>query len=259
MKKNMISVTVLTKNSEQTLQATLESLRSFPEVLIYDTGSSDQTLSIASTFANVRIIQGTFSGFGPTHNTASQLASYDWIFSIDSDEILSPELIEEIRNLNFDTDAVYQIYRHNFFNGRWIRWCGGWYPDPVIRLYHRKQTCFTEDAVHEKILSTGLRIIPLLSPLIHTPYRNIEDLLSKMQLYSTLFAKQQQKRSSLLTALLHGYAAFFKSYFFKRGFLGGAEGFIISLYNGHTAFYKYLKLYYKSSSKACSAQQRFLP
>lgn len=243
----MISVTLLTKNSEQTLAATLESLRSFAEVLVYDTGSSDTTLSIAGTFPNVRIVNGVFTGFGPTHNTASDLASHDWILSIDSDEILSPELIEEIGNLRLDSPAVYQLQRHNFFNGKWIRWCGGWYPDPVIRLYNRKQTRFTEDAVHEKILSQGMRIIPLSSPLLHTPYRSIDDLLAKMQLYSTLFAEQNRmkKRSSLLQALIHGHAAFLKSYFFKRGFLGGAEGLIISLYNGHTAFYKYLKLYEK--------------
>jgi glycosyltransferase involved in cell wall biosynthesis len=247
----MISATVLTKNSEPTLRATLESLRSFPEVLVYDTGSSDKTLAIAGTFPNVRIVNGVFTGFGPTHNTASALASHDWILSIDSDEILSSELVEEIRNLKLDASAVYQLQRHNFFNGKWIRWCGGWYPDPVIRLYHRKQTRFTEDAVHEKILSVGLRVIPLSSPLLHTPYRSIDDLLAKMQLYSTLFAEQNRfkKQSNLFKALIHGHAAFFKSYFLKRGFLGGAEGLIISLYNGHTAFYKYLKLYTRSLRK----------
>lgn len=239
-----ISVTVLAKNCQETLAATLASLHRFSEVLLFDSGSSDATLKIAGQFPNVRIIQGNFIGFGPTHNTASSLASHDWILSIDSDEVLSEELSEEILQLSLNPAYVYQIQRHNYFNGKWIRWCGGWYPDPVIRLYNRKATCFSEDAVHEKILSSHLSVIPLASPLFHTPYRSMRDFLNKMQTYSLLFAEQHagKKKGSMSKALFHGWFAFFKSYFLKRGFLGGKEGWIISIYNGHTAFYKYLML-----------------
>ncbi len=236
----MISVTILTKNAEQTLKSTLESLKGFLEVLVYDSGSSDKTLEIASSFPNVRLIQGPFSGFGPTHNKASSLATYDWILSIDSDEILSEGLAQEILNLQLDPQIVYQLNRRNFFNGKWIR---VWSPDPVVRLYNRNMTHFSDDVVHEKVLSSPLHVHPLASPLLHTPYRSIDDFLSKMQLYSTLFAEQNRgKKSSLTKAVLHGGAAFLRSYVLKRGFLGGKEGAIISFYNGHTAFYKYLKL-----------------
>lgn len=241
----MITVTILTKNCQDTLGATLESLEAFPKVLIYDSGSTDQTLAIAGSFPNVEIIRGNFSGFGPTHNAASNAASTDWILSIDSDEVLTPELSDEILQLQLNPLTVYQIKRHNYFNGKWIRFCSGWYPDPVLRLYHRGQTCFSEDAVHEKILlKKGISLTELRYPLLHTPYRSMGDFLSKMQNYSTLFALQNRgkKRSSLAKAIFHGSFAFFKSFFLKRGFLGGKEGFIISVYNGHTAFYKYLKL-----------------
>lgn len=240
----MITVTVLTKNSQETLGATLQSLQKFPEVIVYDSGSTDATLEIAQKFPNTKIISGTFAGFGPTHNTASSLASHDWILSIDSDEVLTPQLSQEILALNLDPKHVYQIDRHNYFNGKWIRWCGGWYPDPVVRLYNRTATRFTDDAVHEKIITEKMVRIPLSAPLIHTPYRSIQDFLTKMQSYSTLFAEQHQgkKSSSMAKAIAHGSFAFLKSYLLKKGFLGGKEGFIISLYNGHTAFYKYLKL-----------------
>jgi len=240
----MITVTVLTKNSQETLASTLASLQKFPEVIVYDSGSTDTTLEIAQKFSNVKIIQGQFAGFGPTHNTASSLASHDWILSIDSDEILTSELVDEILSLSLDPAHVYQIDRHNYFNGKWIRWCGGWYPDPVIRLYNRTFTRFTDDAVHEKVIVKGMQLTALSSPLIHTPYRSIQDFLGKMQSYSTLFAEQHQgkKSSSMGKAIAHGSFAFIKSYLLKKGFLGGKEGFIISLYNGHTAFYKYLKL-----------------
>ncbi len=240
----MISVTVLTKNSQESLAATLASLQKFSEVIVYDSGSTDRTFELAQKFPNVKIISGQFIGFGPTHNVASSLATHDWILSVDSDEVLTPELVEEILNLQLDPKNAYQIERHNYYNGKWIRWCGGWYPDPVVRLYNRNTARFTNDAVHEKIDVKDLIVTPLASPMIHTPYRTMGDFLSKMQAYSTLFAEQHKgkKSSSLGKAISHGSFAFIKSYLLKKGFLGGKEGFIISLYNGHTAFYKYLKL-----------------
>jgi glycosyltransferase involved in cell wall biosynthesis len=240
----MITVTILTKNCQDTLSATIASLQKFPEVLIFDSGSTDSTLHIASQFPNVKIIHGSFTGFGPTHNTASSHATHDWILSIDSDEVPSQGLIEEIFRLDLKPDNVYQIDRRNYFNGKWVRGCGGWHPDPVVRLYHRKATHFTEDSVHEKVIVDNLRIVPLTSPLLHTPYRCMEDFLTKMQIYSSLFAEQNKdkKHASMTKAILHSGLAFIKSYLFKKGFLGGREGLIISIYNAHTTFYKYLKL-----------------
>jgi glycosyltransferase involved in cell wall biosynthesis len=251
----VITATVLTKNSAATLLATLESLRRFPEVLILDTGSTDKTLEIGRSFPNVRIVEREFQGFGKTHNVASELAAHDWILSIDSDEILSPELGSEILLLELDSQCVYSIDRHNYFEGKHIQCCAGWYPDRIIRLYNRKSTQFSEDRVHEKIISDGFRIVPLSHALIHTPYQTIEQFLHKMQVYSTLFADQNAgvKHSSLGKAIRHGLAAFLKSYFLKRGFLGGREGFIISLYNGHTAYYKYLKLAFQNN---CSLREQ---
>ena len=255
----MITVTILTKNCEETLPATLDSLKDFPEVIVYDTGSTDKTPEIAARYANVKWIQGTFDGFGPTHNQASARATYDWILSIDSDEVLTPELSKELLSRKLDPRSIYCLNRHNFFNGKWIRGCAGWYPDPVRRLYNRKETLFSDDEVHEKvILRPGMQEIPLSPPLLHTPYRSLSDFLPKMQHYSTLFAKQYQgkKSSSLFKAIAHAAAAFTKSYFFKRGILAGKEGFIISAYYGHTAFYKYLKLAEANKAKACSPHER---
>jgi glycosyltransferase involved in cell wall biosynthesis len=240
----MITVIILTKNSQETLEDTLISVRDFPEVLVYDTGSVDTTLDIAKQFPNVKIIQSEFIGFGPTRNKAALLASYDWILVLDSDETLSFKLAQEILKASLNPTCIYQIDRHNFFNGKWIKGCGGWYPDPVIRLYHRKHTQFTNSMVHEKVSSRDMQIHNLTYPLFHTPYRNIHDFLKKMQVYSDLFAVQKKdaKPVSLAQAILHGLFAFFKSYFLKRGLRQGIEGFIISAYNGHTTFYKYLKL-----------------
>jgi glycosyltransferase involved in cell wall biosynthesis len=239
-----ISVTVLTKNCGDTVLATLQSLQAFSEVIVLDTGSNDDTLEIAGEFPNVNIHHAEFKGFGPLHNEATSIASHDWILSIDSDEIVTPELLREIQELLLDPNSVYSIPRDNYFNGKKIRCCAGWYPDPVVRLYNRRHTRFSNDAVHEKILREKLKVVALQHTLKHTPYRTISDFLDKMQKYSTLFAEQNRgkKRSSFFKALVHGTSAFIKSYIFKRGIAGGKEGFIISLYNSQTAYYKYLKL-----------------
>jgi glycosyltransferase involved in cell wall biosynthesis len=240
----MISVTILTKNSAETLAATLDSLKTFDDVLILDTGSTDATLEIAKKYPNVTVRTMQFLGFGATHNVASALASRDWILSVDSDEVLSPELVDELHALPLDPACVYSIARLNYLNGKQIKWCGGWHPDRVIRLYNKQKTAFDQSQVHEKVISKGLQEIQLHHPMHHTPYRQMADFLNKMQAYSTLFATQHaEKRSaSLGKAILHSWFAFFKSYVLKRGFMGGKEGAIISFYNAHTAFYKYLKL-----------------
>lgn len=240
----MISVTILTKNCADTLLATLESLRPFDEVVILDTGSTDATLESARSFPNVKIFSAPFTGFGELHNKASAYATHDWILSIDSDEALTQETTREILALPLEPKTTYAFLRHNFLNGKRIKWCGGWHPDWVIRLFNRKMTRFSDAHVHEKVLTDGLTTYRLKHPLLHTPYTSIEDFLSKMQHYSTLFAKERQSRPpvSILSALLHAHFAFLKSYILKRGFLGGREGLLISLYNGHTTFYKYMKL-----------------
>ncbi|MFI0435065.1 MAG: glycosyltransferase family 2 protein [Parachlamydiaceae bacterium] len=238
-----LTVTILTKNSERYLKEVLSALEIFDEVLVYDTGSQDQTLTIARRFPNVIVYEHPFIGFGPTHNMASSIAKHDWILSIDSDEVVTPELAKEIRLLKLLKGCVYSFPRHNEYRGKWIRWCG-WHPDRQIRLYHRLETQFTEAQVHEAVVAHHLKEVYLHSPLRHYSYGEVSDFLHKMQSYSSLFALQYQgkKSSSLGKAIAHGGFAFFKSYFLKRGILGGEEGFEISLYNAHTAFYKYLKL-----------------
>lgn len=243
MRLSEISVTILTKNSQKYLREVLASVAPFGQVLLYDTGSTDETLAIAAEFPNVSIVRAPFIGFGPTHNLASAAAKHAWILSIDSDEIVTPAMVQAIESAPADPHAVYAFPRHNYFNGKWIKWCG-WYPDSQMRLYHREKTRFSDAQVHEAILTDGMTVVPLAAPMVHYSYASLEDFLSKMQSYSTLFAQQNcgKKRATLPRALLHAAFAFFKSYVLKRGFMGGYEGFVISAYNGHTAYYKYLKL-----------------
>jgi glycosyltransferase involved in cell wall biosynthesis len=239
----MISVTILTKDSEKYIEEVLQALQSFQEVAILDTGSKDRTIDIVTKFPNVVLFQRPFTGFGPCHNLVSSLAKGDWILSIDSDEIASQELVDQILRLELNPQAIYSIPRRNYYRGKVIKGCG-WYPDRALRLYNKTITQFSNALVHESVNRHNLTIIPLREPLHHFPYATTADFLAKMELYATLFAEQHQgrKRSSTLIAVCHGLFAFVKSYFLKRGLLLGGQGLEISAYNGVLSFYKYLNL-----------------
>lgn len=239
-----ISVTILTKNSEKYINEVLNSVANFDEIVVYDTGSTDKTISIAQAHPRVTLFQAPFIGFGPTHNMASSVARNDWILSIDSDEVVTNKMSEEILSSSLKEDEVYSFPRDNYFNGKFIKWCG-WYPDRQMRLYNRAKTSFTNALVHEAIIADEMKVISMKGSIRHYSYSNISDFLDKMQAYSTLFAQQNKNKrsSSIWKALSHGGFTFFKSYFLKRGFMGGYEGLVISLYNAHTAYYKYIKLY----------------
>ena len=248
----MITVAILTLNSAQTLKKTLKSLSSFEEVLILDTGSQDETFSIAKTFPNVKLHTSTFIGFGSLRNKAAKLAKNDWILALDSDEELSSALIEEIKHaqLELEKDKVYSFPFVNFYNGKMVKCCG-WHNESHVRLYNRQKTAFTDASVHERVMvPKGIKVESFQSPVFHYSMQSIDDFLRKIQRYSSLYAEEHQgrKKSSTFKAVFHGSFAFIKSYFFQKGCLYGKEGLVISIYNSSCSFYKYLKLQEKNQS-----------
>lgn len=239
-----ISVTVLTKNSQDTLSRCLTALAAFPEVVVLDNGSSDATLSIAADFPNVKIFTSPFIGFGALKNLAASQATHDWILSVDSDEVLSTELVSSVLQHSLQPQYVYRFLRKNFYGQRYINACG-WENDYVLRLYHKKSTAFSAKEVHETILTQGLKTETLPGTLDHFSYRNAEELVQKMNYYTSLFAQENKgkKRASVFKALYKGAFSFFRNYLLKKGFLYGADGFLISSTNALGSFYKYLKLH----------------
>ncbi len=240
-----ITATILTKNSERCLKEVLDALASFDEVLLLDNGSTDQTLNIAARYPNVSIRHHEFDGFGAMKNRAAALARNDWILSIDSDEVLTPQLLQSIAAADFrQPENIYTLSRLNHYRRRPIKGCN-WYPDIVPRLYNRNFTRFSDRAVHETLLiPEQANVIPLSGSLLHYSFDRAEDLIHKMQQYSSLYAEQfrHTKRSSASGALLHGMAAWVKSYLFKQGWRYGTDGLTISVSQAAGAFYKYAKL-----------------
>ncbi len=244
-----ISVTILTKNSQKYIKECLESLRDFDEIIVLDNGSSDETIEIAKSFENVKLIEHKFIGFGALKNLAIEKAKNEWILSIDSDEILSSKLLESIKNLELkDKNIVYEISRLNHYRKKPIKCCG-WYPDRVLRLFNRKYTKFSDVLVHESLIKKDdTQVEKLNGFLLHYPFENATELIEKMQRYSTLYAKESKKKSTPTKAFFRATFAFFKNYILQRGFLCGYEGLLISISNANGVFYKYIKLYEKGKN-----------
>lgn len=240
-----ISATVLTKNSARLLDTVLASLAWCDEVVVLDTGSTDETPALAVRHRNVSFhsLPGPFPGFGPAHRHAAALARHDWILSVDSDEVVSPELAREIRTLTLDPHTVYTIPFRNHFNGRRITTCG-WHPDFHERLFNRRVTDFSAGLVHEKVRTAGLSRVKLRHPIDHYSYTTLADFLRKMNAYACLFAEQNAGRKSAgpVKAVTRSLWAFFRTYFLKLGCTQGSEGLVISAYNAQTVFWKYLLL-----------------
>jgi len=243
-----ISAIIITKNEIINIEACLTSLLGFvDEVIIVDSQSSDGTVELAEKLG-AKVHQTTdWPGFGPQKNRALDFASYDWVLSIDADERLTPELIAEMKaKLSHPEDIVcFALPRLSQYCGKFIHH-SGWYPDYVDRLFLRNKARFSVDLVHERLLPKG-NTAKLANHLIHYSYRNFEQVIDKVNTYSTLGAQQafeNGKSSSLFSAFIHGFWAFFRTYFLRLGFLEGRFGFVLAISNAQASYYKYIKLMY---------------
>lgn len=240
----MISAIIITKNAEKHLNRCLEALHSFPEIILLDNGSTDNTLKIAQNFANVKIFHSPFIGFGPLKNLAASHAQNDWLFSIDSDEIADKQLIKNILTREWKVNELGIIYRLNYYQNTPIETASqgnDWLP----RVYNRKYTQFTSADVHEGIIEKNMKPIKLSGKLHHFSWNSIEDLIQKMQHYSSLYAKLHYKKKfpTWGSIFFRAFWAFFKAYFVQRGVFSGYLGMLFSVNMAANTFYKYVKLY----------------
>jgi glycosyltransferase involved in cell wall biosynthesis len=238
-----ISAIIITRNEEANIRGCLESLAWVDEIIVVDAESTDGTVAICREFTEqVHVLD--WPGFGPQKNRALAFASREWVLSIDADERVSAQLREEIRAKIANTEKVaFAIPRLSSYCGRFIKH-GGWRPDYVTRLFRRDKGHFSEDLVHERVITEG-QIGKLAADLIHYSFRNLEQVLTTVNRYSTLGAEQKHQageRSGLSRAVLHGFGAFIATYFLKAGFLDGRHGLMLAISNAEGAYYKYLKL-----------------
>ena len=244
MNKLPISVCMLVKDEEDRLVKSLPPLAIFKEVLIYDSGSTDGSIELCKKH-DAQIIHGSWHGFAETRKKLFSQANQPWIFWLDADEVITPELLEELKS-TFATDVKvsgFQINRMVFFEGKWIRH-GDWFPDWNLRLFRSNSWEIENREVHESIKVSG-QTSRLSGLLEHHSYRNWQDRELRIDRYSTLWAEmkcREGKKAHLVEALTRSLWRFLRAYILKLGFLDGAIGFRIAISTANEVYIKYLKL-----------------
>ena len=239
-----LSVIIITKNEAANIRACLESVAWADEIVVVDSGSADNTVNICKAMGARVYVHPDWLGFGPQKNRALSYATKEWVFSIDADERVTPELHAEL------IQAMNEEHAQGFYLPRLSQFCGafihhsGWYPDYVLRLFKRDAGRFSDNLVHESVLLTG-RTAKLKSPLSHYSYLTIDDVERKVEHYSTAAAQQMfqsGKQSNWPDAALRAGWAFVRTYVLRLGVLDGSAGLNIARMNARTTYLKYRKL-----------------
>jgi (heptosyl)LPS beta-1,4-glucosyltransferase len=237
-----VSVVIITRNEAAILGRTLQPLQFFTDdVIVVDSGSTDGTQYIVRSY-NFSLIETTWDGFGPSKNKGIDAAKYDWILSIDADEIPDKALVAALHSINFEEfNAVYNIQFKTYYCNQLIRF-GEWGTDAHIRLFNRRIVRWSNTKVHETLqFPIGVEVKPLNGFLHHYTVNSYADHLEKTRRYAKLNAEkyqQQGKKANWLKAVASASFNFLKNYVFKMGFLDGKAGWQIAKLN---ALYSYLK------------------
>jgi len=238
-----LSVIIITKNEAHIIRNCLESIKWANEIIVLDSGSTDDTVAICRKYTD-QVFITDWPGFGIQKNRALAKATGDWVLSLDADEVLTPELQAEIKLVLQQPRADgYYLIRRSFFCGKLIRF-GDWRNDKVLRLFKRESGQFDDSPIHEKLLING-KTLNLKALMLHYTAESLDEILDKTNRYSRLSAakkREQGKKSSLSTAIFHGIFAFLRTYVIKGGFLDGKAGFILAVIIAEGTYYRYLKI-----------------
>ncbi|MGB5105909.1 MAG: glycosyltransferase family 2 protein [Candidatus Zixiibacteriota bacterium] len=239
-----LSVIIITKNEELNLRRCLDSIRFADEIIINDTGSSDQTIAIACEY-KCRVLENDFAGFGRAKQQALEAATCEWVLSIDADEVIDAELAESIRKaIDSKSANGCRFRRKSQFLGRWIMH-SGWYPGYVMRLFRRECGRFNDNRVHESVILSG-KAARIEGHMLHYTYPFSSLYIEKMNRYTSLYAEQMTqngKRFSFWKLLVKPPIYFFKIYIIKQGFRDGLAGLILAVFSTFDVFARHVKLW----------------
>jgi glycosyltransferase involved in cell wall biosynthesis len=239
-----ISITIITYNEERNIDRCLNSIQWADEIIVVDSGSTDQTLAICRQY-HCKVIQKPWSGFGSMKHFAVDAASHDWIFSIDADEKMTDGLKSTIQQILKEPQcAGYRIKRISYYLDKKIYY-SGWNHDYPLRLFNRKYGNFNDKPIHESVKLSG-KSDRIEEALLHYPYPTIASHVQKMNQYAELTAgwlTQNRKSSSLAMAILSSMIKFLKMYFLQMGFLDGKIGFVLAYNSAFGVYLKYIKLW----------------
>ncbi|TQQ88969.1 glycosyltransferase family 2 protein [Cronobacter sakazakii] len=242
-----LSVVMIAKNAASLLPDCLASVSWADEIVVLDSGSSDDTVAVATAAGAKVFIENDWQGYGIQRQRAQQYSSGDYILMIDTDERVTPELAQAIRQVleQPDPQAVYSIARRNLFLGRFMRH-SGWYPDRVTRLYARERYRYNDNQVHESLDAPGARVVTLSGDLLHLTCRDFASFQRKQLNYATAWAQerhQQGKKVSVPGIFGRTLAAFCKTLILRAGVLDGRQGWLLAVVNAQYTFNKYTELW----------------
>ena len=231
MDKTLLSVIIITKNEQDNIKDCLESVKWADEIIVVDSGSTDKTEEICRKYTNKFYVKD-WPGFGIQKQNSLDLATHEWVLSIDADERVTSDLRNEIISVLSSNSNVngYLIPRLSNYLGKDIRHAG-WYPDYTLRLVKRGKSHFTKDIVHEKMVVDGA-IQKISNHFLHFPFKDIEHHFQKLNDYSTLSANKMHregKKVGWILIVLKTLLAFIRSYILKLGILDGWPGLIVSV------------------------------
>ncbi|MFN8791623.1 MAG: glycosyltransferase family 2 protein [Bdellovibrionales bacterium] len=242
-----LSVVICTKNEEKNIGRCLAAVQSVAdEIIIVDSMSTDRTEEIARSFPRVQFVKRPWKGFSQTKNEANELATGDYVLSLDADEELSSELQQELKALKPNFHGVYTINRMTNYCGQWIRY-SGWFPDRHLRLFPKGRAAWEGHFVHEKLKAPPELVVSHLQGLVfHYSYYTMEEHRQRIESYSSLGAQElisRRKRIHKLSLWINPLARFLKCYVFKFGFLDGYFGLVIAVLSAKAVYLKYSKAY----------------
>ncbi len=244
-----ISVYILTYNNEDTIEKCIRSVLWADEIVILDHFSSDRTVEICRCYTN-RIFQKEWTNYRDEYNYAIDLTTNKWVMFLDSDEEVTPELADEIREELSQGGrwAGYLVPRMTYYLGRWIRH-GGWYPDYKLRIFDKTRGRWEGKAFDPRVRVEGA-VKKLRNPCLHYSFRNLDHHLSKMAKYTELFAEEAIKRGRkfrIWDLLLRPPSRFLRNYLLKGGFLDGIPGLVAASMASYYVFLKYAKMWEKTN------------
>ncbi|WP_096300950.1 glycosyltransferase family 2 protein [Halomonas sp. hl-4] len=241
----MITANIITLNEEKNIAECIASVAKVcDQIIIVDSGSNDATVNIAQSLG-ATVVHQAYLGDGFQKNVALDYASNDWVLSIDADERLSEEMVEEIKKIDLNQSQydAYAFRRKNMIGSRWMKECG-WYPDFCVRLYHKKRARFADVKQHASIKSEN--ICKVKADIIHYSFSHIGQLFCKPgRDFSGRAAKimyLKEKKINSYSPFIHGLSAFLKKYLLQKGFLAGVDGLTVSISAGLSGYLKYARL-----------------
>jgi glycosyltransferase involved in cell wall biosynthesis len=226
-----ISIVIITKNEEASIYGCVKSAQLLgSNVIVVDSGSTDRTIEIAEN-AGAQVVRTEWKGYGYSRNLGADAAKHDWIFALDADERITPELVASIATLDpLNLESIYGFRRDNFFFGERIRF-GTLGFEKAYRLYNRTVAKWNAFPVHEKIVSDNCKQTFTSGHFLHYGIRDLASWKLKKKHYAKLGACkyfEQGKKAGLVKRLSAASFNAFKSFVLQLGFLDGRKGWIIA-------------------------------